>query len=260
MVGRDWTGACIHEGLHGGGMPPNAECKAVCREESPRIALCLQSRGFTLVELVIATLISSLVMGIISVALGFSLRIWERQQNQTPSDMPAVIQLLKWQLATFEPLPVRIDQESVPVFKGDARSLTFATAHSVKAITRGAPVVARYVFVPRDKTLYYTEIPFDPYNTEIIEEFMKFMPGKDKKRRGFFATAVAEMTFSYADAGETDSFEENWQGDGSIPGVVVVTWTPDGRARMAAAMVPNALFPKRTEEGALEGSAFGRRR
>ncbi|MCU0572708.1 MAG: prepilin-type N-terminal cleavage/methylation domain-containing protein [Syntrophobacteraceae bacterium] len=240
-------------------MRQHAPGRAVCGAASRRIALCLESKGFTLVELVIATLISSLVMGIISVALGFSLRIWERQQHQAPSDMPAVIDLLKWQLATFEPQPVRIDQELVPVFKADARSLTFATAHSVKAITRGAPVVARYVFVPRDKALYYAEIPFDPYNTEIIEEFMKFMPGKDKKRRGFFSTAVAEMTFSYADSGETESFEENWQGDGAIPGVVVVTWTPDGRDRMAAAMVPNALFPKRTQEGAFEDSGLGRR-
>lgn len=234
--------------------------QAVCGAEPRRSALCFQSKGFTLVELVIATLISSLVMGIIAVALGFSLRIWERQQSQAPSDMPAVIELLKWQLATFEPQPVRIDQESVPVFQADGRSLTFATAHSVKAITRGAPVVARYVFVPRDKALYYAEIPFDPYNTDRIEEFMKFMPGKDKKRRGFFSTAVAELAFTYAEAGETESFEENWQGDGGIPGVVVATWSPDGRERTAAAMVPNALFPKRTEEGAFEGSAFGRRR
>ena len=257
---RDWAEECFHECRPDGGLGSSRESPVVCRAEPERTALYLQSKGFTLVELVIATLISSLVMGIISVALDFSLRIWERQQNQTPSDMPAVIELLKWQLATFEPQPVRIDQESVPVFKADARSLTFATAHSVKAITRGAPVVARYVFVPRDKTLYYTEIPFDPYHTETIEEFMKFMPGKDKKRRGFFATAVAEMSFSYADSGETESFEENWQGDGSIPGVIVVNWTPDGRDRMAAAMVPNALFPKRTEEGAFEGSAFGRRK
>lgn len=225
-----------------------------------RLKGCGDSRGFTLVELVIATLIAALVMGIISVALGFSLRIWERQQNQTPSDMPAVVELLKWQLATFEPHPVRIDQESMPVFKADGRSLTFATAHSVKAITKGAPVVARYVFVPGDRTLYYAEIPFDPYNPEGIEEFMKFMPGKDRKRGGFFATSVADVAFSYAEAGETESFEENWQGDGAVPGVVVVTWTPDGRDRLAAAMVPNALFPKRVEEGALEGSAFRKRR
>ncbi len=72
--------------------------------------LCFESRGFTLVELVIATVIASLVMGIVAVALGFSLRIWERRQNQAPSDMPAVIELLKWQLATFEPQPVRIDR------------------------------------------------------------------------------------------------------------------------------------------------------
>jgi hypothetical protein len=217
----------------------------------------LDSRGFTLVELVIATLISTLVMGIIAVALGFSLRIWERQQSQNPSDMPAVMALLKWQLATFEPQHVRIGQESIPVFQGDARSLTFATAHSVKAITRGAPVVARYVFVPRDKALYYAEIPLDPYHSEGIEEFLEMAPGKDKKRKGFFATAAADVSFSYAEDGEAESFEEKWGEDASIPGLVVVNWSPDGQARFTAAIVPNSLFPKRTDEGGIGGSLFG---
>ncbi len=218
----------------------------------------LDATGFTLVELVIATLISSLVMGIVAVALGFSLRIWERQQSQAPSDMPSVIQLLKWQLATFEPHPVRIEQESVPVFMGDDHSLTFATTHSVKAITRGAPVVARYVFVPGDKALYYAEIPFDPYHSEMLEEFMKAMPGKGRKRGGFFSTAVAEVAFSYAEDGESEGFEEKWGEDRTVPGVVLVSWTPDGQERVIHAMVPNSLFPRRTEEGAFGESSFGR--
>ncbi len=121
-------------------------------------------------------------------------------------------------------------------------------------------MVARYVFVPRDRTLYYAEIPFDPYNSEIIEEFLKFMPGKDRKRGGFFATAVAEMSFSYAEGGETEDFDESWQEDGAVPGVVVVSWSPDGQLKMASAMVPNALFPKRMEKGAFEDSVLGRRR
>ncbi len=226
--------------------------------QPPGTPCLLGSKGFTLVELVIATLISTLVMGIIAVALGFSLRIWERQQSQNPSDMPAVMNLLKWQLATFEPQQVRIEQESLPVFQADARSLTFATAHSVKAITKGAPVVARYVFVPKDKALYYAEIPLDPYHSEMIEEFLKMAPGKDKKRKGFFATTVADVSFSYAEDGEAESFEEKWgEDDKSIPGMVVVNWSPDGQARFTAAIVPNFLFPKRTEEGGTGGSLFG---
>jgi hypothetical protein len=209
------------------------------------------------VELVIATLISTLVMGIIAVALGFSLRIWERQQSQNPSDMPAVINLLKWQLATFEPQQVRIEQESLPVFQADTRSLTFATAHSVKAITKGAPVVARYVFVPSEKTLYYAEIPLDPYHSEVIEEFLKLTPGKGKKRKGFFATAVEDVSFSYAEDGEAESFEEKWGEDRSIPGMVVVSWSPDGQARFMAAIVPNSLFPKSLEGKGRSGSLFG---
>jgi hypothetical protein len=253
-VSGEWAGqGCrgCREFQHLSGAVPGPE------QEQRRIPIRLDSKGFTLVELVIATLISTLVMGIIAVALGFSLRIWERQQNQNPSDMPAVMDLLKWQLATFEPQQVRIDQESTPVFQGDARSLTFATAHSVKAITKGAPVVARYVFVPRDNALYYAEIPLDPYHSEQIEEFLKLAPGKDRKRKGFFATAAADVSFSYAEDGESEDFDEKWGEDKSIPGMVVVNWSPDGQAKFTAAIVPNSLFPKWTEEGGAGGSLFG---
>jgi prepilin-type N-terminal cleavage/methylation domain-containing protein len=218
------------------------------------------SAGFTLVELVIATLISSLVMGIVAVALGFSLRIWERQQRQNPSDMPAVVELLKWQLATFEPQPVRVDQESMPIFKGDAHSLTFATTHSVKAISRGAPVLVRYLFVPSDKALYYIEIPFDPYHPEPIEQFLKLTPGKDTKRRGFFSTAVSNLSFSFAAQDGSEGFEEKWEEGSGVPEMVVVKWSPDGQSRFTAAVVPNSLFPKPVQDAGVEGSAFKRKK
>jgi prepilin-type N-terminal cleavage/methylation domain-containing protein len=217
------------------------------------------SAGFTLVELVIAMLISSLVMGIVGVTLGFSLRIWERQQRQNPSDMPAVVDLLKWQLATFEPQPVRVDQESMPIFKGESHSLTFATTHSVKAISRGAPVLVRYVFVPSDKALYYMEIPFDPYHSEPIEQFLKLMPGKDAKRKGFFSTAVSNVSFSFAAQDGVEGFEEKWEEGSDVPAMVVVKWSPDGHSRFTAAVVPNSLFPKPVEAAGVEGSAFKRK-
>jgi hypothetical protein len=217
---------------------------------------CLGSGGFTLVELVIATLISSLVMGIISVALGFSLRVWERLQNQNPSDMPAVMDLLKWQLATLEPQTVRIDQESVPVFKGDTHSLTFATTHSVKAISKGAPVVARYVYVPEEKALYYAEIPLDPYHSEPLEDFLKSKPEKSKKRSRFFSTAAAEFSLAFAAPEEIESFGESWEEDNAVPGLVVVKWSPDGQSRFTTTMVPNSLFPRHAQEAKKGESAF----
>ena len=49
------------------------------------------SLGFTLLELVLATLISAIVIGIFSVALSLSLRMWERQQDREPSDVPSLL-------------------------------------------------------------------------------------------------------------------------------------------------------------------------
>ncbi|HIJ69033.1 MAG TPA: prepilin-type N-terminal cleavage/methylation domain-containing protein, partial [Deltaproteobacteria bacterium] len=39
-------------------------------------------KGFTLIELILATAISALVVGILSVCFAFTLRVWQGTQNQ----------------------------------------------------------------------------------------------------------------------------------------------------------------------------------
>jgi hypothetical protein len=202
--------------------------------------------GFTLLELVLAMLISSLVMGILSVALGFSLRVWERQFNRKTSDMPAMVDLLKWQLASMNPAPVRSDGESRIIFQGQEHALTFATDLSVRALSRGVPVVARYLFKPAEKLLYYAEIPFDPYHPEPIEQFMKLEPAKKNSWPVFQSTGAAQFAFAFA--GESGALEKKWNEEREIPALVGVRWSDGELEGRTVVIVPNSLFPRDMEQ------------
>ncbi|MHC1745394.1 MAG: type II secretion system protein J [Syntrophobacteraceae bacterium] len=215
------------------------------------------SLGFTLLELVLAMMISSLVMGILSVALGFSLRVWERQFDRKTSDMPAMIDLLKWQLASINPAPVQSEMESRIVFQGKEHALTFATDVSVRALSRGVPVVARYLFKPSEKLLYYAEIPFDPYHPEPIEQFMKLEPGKKKTWPVFQATEVLQVVFSFG-SGE-GALEKQWNEEKEIPAVVGVRWSEREAERKTAVIIPNSFFPRDVEQEAGQ-AGFDRKR
>ena len=159
--------------------------------------------------------------------------------------MPALIQLLKLQLACFDPMAVTIDGQQGIFFQGDERSLAFCTDHSVKAITKGAPVVARYIFSPEEKRLYYAEIPANPYRFEPITEFLQMQPkGGDNRLPRFYAVDVADFAFSYSGE-EKGNAEGAWSDTVSIPKAVTVRWVPgDGSGPFSIFLVPNCLFSR----------------
>lgn len=206
------------------------------------------SPGFTLMELVLATLISSMVMGIVTVALNFSIRMWERRSHQNPPQIYGILDLMKWQLASFDPSPVKLDDEALPLFRGEEASLTFATDRSVKAISKGAPVVARYVYVANESTLYYAEMPFDPYHPKRIQEFMEMNPGKGGSWPPFYAVKVAGFALSYA--GEEKGVKnDSWNENSTVPSAVIVKWSPDDGTTVATSfIVPNFLFAKTVDK------------
>jgi|WetSurMetagenome_2_1015567.scaffolds.fasta_scaffold00917_8 hypothetical protein len=203
-------------------------------------------QGFTLVELVLATMISAMVIGIFSVALSLSLRVWERQQNREPSDLPSLLELLKWQLAEFEPILIRDGGRQYSIFQGDGNSLAFATDYSVRAISKGIPVIARYVFVPGRGELYYAEMPLDPYHPEAIRRFLQMNPGDTRAWPRFYLIQVGDFALSYAgeEAGGTvPSIEE---GSGIPSAVMVKCAAPENTASFSAALPVNSPFAKLT--------------
>ncbi|HOV87015.1 MAG TPA: prepilin-type N-terminal cleavage/methylation domain-containing protein [Syntrophobacteraceae bacterium] len=224
------------------------------------------NRGFTLVELVLATLISTLVIGILSVSLAFSLRVWERQQNQKPKDILSLLNLLKWQLAQFDPEPIALGSETEPIFRGDETSLAFATDYSTKAICKGVPAVVRYVFVPGEQAVYYAEVPLHPYDPDGIKRFLELRPQKHRGWPPFHAVPVAQFSLAYIAKDSVSEQAGPWEGEESVPAGVVVSWN-DGSNDVATLrfVVPNSLFHRKpqsslqpTGPGRLQGT--GRRK
>jgi hypothetical protein len=217
-------------------------CQTEMVTSPKRKRLLAQSSGFTLVELVLATLISAMVIAIFSVALSLSLRVWERQQNRQPSDIPSLLELLKWQLAQFEPILINVEGKQRAIFQGDEQSLAFATDYSVRAISKGTPVIARYVFT--SGTLFYAEMPLDPYHPEPIQKFLQMGTGDTKSWPRFYAMEIGNCSLSYA-GGEGDEMASAVDEELGIPSAVIAKCTaPGDSAQFSAAMFVNAPFTK----------------
>lgn len=220
-----------------------------------RISPCFDSRGFTLLELVLATFISTLVIGILSVSLSFSLRMWERQQNQKPFSTPSIIELLKWQLTQFNPTPMKAEGQSFTLLAGDKQSITLATGHSVKAISRGIPVIARYVFDPREKKLFYAEVPLDPYHPSVFQELHNLRPGKEKTFPRFYSSDIEDFALAYGGE-EKSSFVDSWEGE-ALPTAVMVRWMQkEDPTAYSYVVYPNFLFSlKQAQEQQKQGGS-----
>jgi hypothetical protein len=203
-----------------------------------------RSSGFTLLELVLATLISALVIGIFSIALSVSLRVWERQQNRAANDLPSLLELIRLQLAEFDPVLINFEGKQRPIFEGDDQSLSFATDYSVRAISKGVPVIARYLFVPGKGELYYAELPLDPYHPELIQKFLQMNPGDPKSWPHFYLTEVMNFSLSYLGEGQEPPSPSVDSGEG-VPRVVRVECTSqEGSVPFATAMFVNSPLSK----------------
>ena len=75
-------------------------------------------KGFTLIELILATAISALVIGILSVCFAFTLRVWQSTQNQKPDQTFQLAELLNRQLAECDPKPIRFTGGVRPCLPG----------------------------------------------------------------------------------------------------------------------------------------------
>lgn len=206
----------------------------------------LDHHGFTLLELLLATAIATLVVAILSVALTFSLRMWEHQRGNTESGVPRIIELMKLQLACFDPVKVTFEGQSKPIFRGGSSSLALATDYSVKALSGGVAVVARYIYDSKEKTLYYAEIPLDPYHPEAIENFLQMSPGKENSWPRFYPIKVPDFSLSYQQE-EGAKFVATWNSDKELPQTIQLKWGSDDDRVITDELVPNFLFPISTD-------------
>jgi len=212
------------------------------RMKKKTVSRLSDSSGFTLIELVLATLISMLVVGIMSVCLSFVLRVWESTQNRRPDQSRALVDLLKNQLSEFDPTPIKLTEGPHSFFTGDAKSIAFATSRSVKAISKGVPVVARYAFDPKNKVLFYAEMPLDVYHPKLISEFMQAKPALSEKGGGrFHKVELDNFALSYG-VKEGGRFQDNWEQASGSPVSVLLNWNTNDGTKFAQLLIVNSPF------------------
>ena len=214
-------------------------------------------KGFTLIELILATAISALVVGILSVCFAFTLRVWQSTQNQKPDQTFQLADLLNRQLAECDPKPIKFTGGVRSLFAGQENSIVFITAHSVKAISQGVPVVARYTYDPNSRVLYYSELLLDPYHPDSIERFIA--GGSSSKQ----VTAVRsygvdfpEFVLAYAGK-ESTRFSQSWQAVNELPVEVLVRWRASDSVVHARVCMLNAPFPVEASNVAVPGAGAG---
>jgi prepilin-type N-terminal cleavage/methylation domain-containing protein len=216
-------------------------CHAICASKEPQSTRLRQrpatlpagrgpSSGFTLLELLIATFIASLVIGIMTASLSFALRVWERNHNVESGDQEIIrlLEVMTLQLGSFNPTSVTMgaDKENLPVFVGNQHALSFSTNYSVKSISKGVPVICRYLFIPGTKRFYYAELPFDPYHGEPIERFLKRNPEARDSWPRFYAMDMEILEFSITyRGGSGEDFAETWEEASGLPQAIMVKVT-----------------------------------
>ncbi|MGA2400540.1 MAG: prepilin-type N-terminal cleavage/methylation domain-containing protein [Syntrophobacteraceae bacterium] len=214
-------------------------------------------KGFTLLELILATAISALVIGILSVCFSFALRVWQSTQNQKPDHTFQVAELLKRQLAECDPTPIRFTDSVHPVFNGQSNSIAFVTAHSVKAISQGVPVVARYSYDPDSKVLHYSELLLDPYHSKSIAQFLADKSSQKKESKiGSYSIDFPEFVLSYAGK-ESREFSQSWEVGDEVPVEVLLRWQGQDSRVHAQILMVNTPFSIRIPKLQVPGSGGG---
>lgn len=220
-------------------------------EKFPKSSVC----GFTLLELILATAISALVIGILAVCFSFAMRVWQSAQNERPDLTFQVADLLKRQLAECDPTPVKLsDTDTRTLFAGQANSLSFITAHSVKAISQGVPVVAHYTYDPDAKVLSYSELLLDPYHTASIEKFISGRStGSKAVEINSYGVDFPEFALAYAGKGSKE-FSESWNGKDDLPVEVLLRWRgSDSTVHALVCMVNNPFSIEKQQQAPPQG-------
>jgi len=202
----------------------------------------MDKTGFTLIELVLATAISAVVIGILSVCFVFALRVWVSVESQKPDTAFLLADLLQRQLAECEPAPIKLTDSSRPLFMGQANSITFVTSHSVKAISQGVSVVVRYTYDPKNKAVYYSELILDPYHPKRIEEFLASKSsGAEEGKIASYSVDFQEFSIGYAGI-DSKQFSDSWEANDSVPVEVLVKWRGLDSSVHARRLMVNAPF------------------
>ena len=126
MAGEQGIGACHPEGRAGGE-------QQVRFNKQERLG----EKGFTLLEVLLAMTILSLIAVIIGVSLRLGIRAWERGESDSDDSQKLryVVERLSQEIRSVYPYQMLIDGEKAIAFKGKSDSIFFVTS-SVKIFRR----------------------------------------------------------------------------------------------------------------------------
>lgn len=201
-----------------------------------------RSRGFTLLEALVAIVLAGLVLGILGTSFRFSLKDWEREQERENGGVHAAMRLLAAQLASYDPVAQGGDASNVLSLRGDATRLAFPTFVSMRALHGGGPVLARYIFTPADHggVLYYAEKSLDENDQAAAREFQEWQPGNADPADdvAVLTVAAAEVSFAY-DRTRDRGRSKTWEHIAELPESVICRYRAPGDPDV----VETAFFP-----------------
>ncbi|GBE03816.1 general secretion pathway protein J [bacterium BMS3Abin09] len=168
-----------------------------------------QESGFTLIELIVSITILGMIAVIIAQGFHLGFKAWEKGEAEieTVQTIRVLSGLIFQQLKSSYPYKIKIDDENVVVFKGDANSMMFVT--TLAAPYPGGFKWVRYLH--KDGILYYKE-GFLP-----DKELLDNIPGDEE----ILETEVEEVSFQYYSK-EEDKWKESWDFSDKLPGSVKV--------------------------------------
>jgi len=182
-------------------------CKHPLSQEA---ALSAREHGFTILELIVAITILSLVTVLIGSGFRLALNSWDKGEAETEwtQRMRVLSGQLSQQIKSAYPYKMKIDDKSLMVFEGKNDSIMFATAFSDSS--SGGFKWVRYSF--RDQTLFYKE--------GLLPD--KKMDEKISGDEDIMDPDVQEVKFEYLSPDE-DGWKESWDEEDRLPGAVRVT-------------------------------------
>lgn len=168
---------------------------------------CKRSGGFTLLELIVALTILTLITLSIGHFFYLALNAWEKGEAETvlTQRLRVLSGLLSQEIKSAYPYVMEIDDEKVVVFKGEADSIMFVT--TIADSSYGGFKWVRYSF--KDRTLFQKQ--------GLLPD--KDLPDKISGDEEIVDSDMEEVIFSYYSADEGE-WKASWDYGEDLPAAV----------------------------------------
>lgn len=187
--------------------------------------ICAKQKGFTLLEILIAMTILSLIAVIIGASLRLGIRAWERGEADIESsqNIRFFVERLSQQIKSAYPYQMQIDGEKAIAFQGKSDSIFFVTS-SVRDNEGGLKWFSYFV---KDGSLTVQEgmLP----DKKVMEKISEDGEVLDLN--------ISELKFGYFSS-EKKEWKESWDSKTELPGAVKIE---AGRMPPIVVSVPSGM-------------------